>query len=705
MKEFDILECTLRDGSYVIDFQFTAEDTAVIALALEKAGFRYIEIGHGLGLNASSSKGRARETDEVYLKTAQQVLTKAKYGMFFIPGIGRKEDLDLAAKYKMGFVRIGVNVTEVESAKEYIKYAKSFGMMVFANLMKSYALPPQEFAKKAKLVERFGTDVVVLVDSAGGMLPKNIKEYIEAMRSEGVTAKIGFHGHNNFSMGVANTLVALENGAKVVDSTLMGIGRSAGNTPTEILVTVLKKLGYELDIDVFKTMDIAEELIKPIMKMRGGTNSIDIVAGYAEFHSSFLSTIYEASKKYYVDPRKLIISVCEKEKVHISKELATELAKQLHEERAALSEISRIELPDKFELSEDKRHSKSSLPEKSKIIADYIKNLALKKGKQTIFVVNISAVYEKLNMVFPYIYETSSYLMASCEMTDRDKIVKLAREVDGIVDFIVLDDEKKRESLYHILELVRENVKKTVVLTYKGNKTWSESIDYLISTLRGDLFASKIRIVGMNNAVIKLSISLSERGAQVVILNHNVSNVIDALNKVKMETAPFKIKGTDKKEEFSINADVLVGLDRENKIDRDMVENMNKNGVIIDGVFGALTTDAIQLAQEYEITILRVDMKAAMAGEMTTVLRTHTLLKNMEKSYLAGIPIITPSYIGERGNVVVDSILHPTQVIGVADGEGHVIYGSDEYKEIMEKIRMEIVKRKIEGKYSKEEEK
>ena len=329
MKKIDILECTLRDGSYAINYQFTAEDTAKIALALESVGFKYIEIGHGVGMNASSCKGRAAETDEVYLKTAQKVLTKAKYGMFFIPGIGRKKDLDLAAKYGMSFVRVGTNVTEAEQAEKYIKYAKKIGMMVSSNLMKSYVLPPKKFAQKAKLVEKFGADTVVLVDSAGGMLPVNIKEYIKAVKKVGVKAKIGFHGHNNFSLAIANILMAIECGASVVDSTLMGIGRSAGNAPTEILVTVLKKMGYQLNIDIFKTMDSAEKLIKPLMKKCKGIDSIAITSGYAEFHSSFFEIISKTAKKYHLDPRKLIVSVCEKEKVNVTEKLVIKIGKKL----------------------------------------------------------------------------------------------------------------------------------------------------------------------------------------------------------------------------------------------------------------------------------------------------------------------------------------------------------------------------------------
>lgn len=249
--------------------------------------------------------------------------------MFFIPGIGRKKDLDLAAKYDMDFVRMGTNVTQVEEAKEYIKYAKDYGMITTSNLMKSYVLSPEKFAKKAKLAEQFGVDIIEIVDSAGGMFPVDIKNYIDAMKKEEINVRFGFHGHNNLSLAMANTLEAINNGATIVDSTLSGIGRSGGNTITEILIVILKKMGYELNIDIFKTMDYAEKLIKPKMKLYNGINSIDIISGYSEFHSSFLDIIYKASKKYSVDPRKLIISVCKKDKVNLSEEIAMKLAKEL----------------------------------------------------------------------------------------------------------------------------------------------------------------------------------------------------------------------------------------------------------------------------------------------------------------------------------------------------------------------------------------
>ncbi|MFX1314070.1 MAG: 4-hydroxy-2-oxovalerate aldolase, partial [Promethearchaeota archaeon] len=377
MKKIEILECTLRDGSYAIDYQFSAKDTAIIALALENVGFKYIEIGHGLGLNASRSKGVAAETDEIYLKTARDVLTTAKFGMFFIPYIGRKEDLDLAAKYEMDFVRVGTNVTEADKAEEYIKYAKDLGMLVCSNLMKTYALPPENFAEKASLVEEYGADIIFIVDSAGGMMPEDIRKYIEALNKRNIQAKIGFHGHNNLLMGIPNALEAINCGATIIDTSLKGIGRSAGNVPTEIFLAVLKKKGYDLGIDLFKTMDIAEELIKPIMKANVDADPIAITAGIAEFHSSFLNTIYKASEKYYIDPRKLIVSVCEVDKVNVPEELAMKLAEQLQMERAALSNINKIKLSDEIDIPMEKWQEDLTLQDKINALIKFIRNLAL----------------------------------------------------------------------------------------------------------------------------------------------------------------------------------------------------------------------------------------------------------------------------------------------------------------------------------------
>jgi 4-hydroxy 2-oxovalerate aldolase len=331
MKKVNILETTLRDGSYAIDFQFTASDTALIAAELEKVGFDLIEIGHGVGLHASESgKGVAAETDEAYLKAAAEVLTKAKFGMFCIPGTARLEDIDMAADYGMGFIRIGTNVTEMEESEEFVARAKKRGMFVTANFMKSYTMKPAQFAEKAKLTQKFGTDALYIVDSAGGMLTSDVEDYFRAVQ-EVCDIPLAFHGHDNLGLAVANTLRAVELGASLVDSSLQGMGRSTGNAPTEILVVALKRLGIDLGIDPIKVMDIGEKYIRPLIRRRG-LGSMDIVAGYAQFHSSYMGVIRQYSSKYRIDPRKLIIGVCQLDKVNAPPELVERVAKQISAE-------------------------------------------------------------------------------------------------------------------------------------------------------------------------------------------------------------------------------------------------------------------------------------------------------------------------------------------------------------------------------------
>lgn len=696
MGKLEILECTLRDGSYTIDYQFTARDTAMIALALEDAGFRRIEIAHGLGLNASRTKGRAAESDEVYLRTTSEVLKKADWGTFFIPGIGRKKDLDLAARYGMDFVRIGTNVTQAGEAVEFVRHARKLGMRTSSNLMKSYALPPAKFARQAKIVDAAGVDVITLVDSSGGMLPKDIRSYIGALRKAGVSADIGFHGHNNFSMAVANTLVAIEEGAAVVDSSLKGIGRSAGNAQTEVLVTVLKKLGYDLGIDEFRVMDIAENLIAPLMGKHDGIDSIAITSGYAEFHSSFLSTIYGMARKYSVDPRRLIVEVSKRDKVQVPAEMAEELARGLHEERAAMSAVSRIDVPAAFDMPRDKWDRKLTNPERAGLLCRQMTNMSKKTGKQTVFTINVSGKSDDINFVYPSIQESSSYLMATCEMTDESEILAVCKVLDGQVDFVMVDDEKKVPRLAGILGKVRRKAKRCRVLAYKDNSTWTRGIEYFICARLGDVSDRKIGVLGSGDLAVKLALGFCERGASVSMLCGR--EMASGLNMARLRTAPHPICDAGSAAALSRDADVLIGTGRDMPISNAMVKAMGPDGLIIDATFNSLEKDAISLARKSGIQVWRTDMRAAMAGETTLVLRTDEMTRSVGRARLAGVPVVSGGFVGERGDVVVDSISDPTQVIGIADGKGSIMYGEEgRYAARLRKVRRELFRRKLAG--------
>ena len=328
MKKVELLEVTLRDGSYAVNFSFTEQDTALLCKGLEEAGFNYIEVGHGVGPGASGEKyGRAAATDEEYMRAAQSALTKAKWGMFCIPGIARLEDLDLAHKYGMGFVRIGTNVTEVAESEAFIKKAKELGMFVAANYMKSYALEPREFAEQVLLSQSYGADLAYIVDSAGSMFPEDLERYYKAIRAV-TDIPVGFHGHENLGMSVANSVAAADMGIEFIDCSLQGLGRSSGNACTEMLVAALTKKGYDLGIDLFKLFELGQKLVKPLIT-ENGRAPLDVICGFAEFHSSYMPQIQKYSAKYGVDPLLLILEITKIDKVNLDVEQLESIAKKL----------------------------------------------------------------------------------------------------------------------------------------------------------------------------------------------------------------------------------------------------------------------------------------------------------------------------------------------------------------------------------------
>ena len=322
----DILDTTLRDGSYAINFRFTAHDTRVLGAKLEEAGFKWIELGHGVGLGASEKgMGVATETDEDYLRAAAETFKTANYGMFCIPGIAELRHIDLAAKYGLKYIRIGTNVTEIEKSKEFIEKAKNYGMFVCANYMKSYATAPSEFAKKALISKSYGADLLCIVDSAGGMLREELESYFKAVQDV-CDLPLGFHGHHNLGLGVSHSIEAVKLGAVMIDGSLQGMGRSAGNAPTEQIVACIDRMGYDLGINLLKTMDISETYIKPLIRKRG-YSSLDIISGYSQFHSSYMKTIQKYSSKYGVDPRSIIIELCKINKIEAPDDLVHEIAR------------------------------------------------------------------------------------------------------------------------------------------------------------------------------------------------------------------------------------------------------------------------------------------------------------------------------------------------------------------------------------------
>lgn len=323
-----IMDVTLRDGSYAVNFQFSENDTRILCKEISEAGIEYIEIGHGVGLGASRhNQGEALCTDEEYLLAAQSTGIDAKYGMFCIPGNAELDDLNMLQLYGASFVRIGTNVNEVYKSEKYIQRAKELGLEVMANYMKSYASSEQEFKENVCLSKEYGADVIYIVDSAGGMSTEQIKRYYDIIKNVG-EIRTGFHGHDNLGLAVANSLYAIELGFDFVDTSLRGMGRSSGNASTELVCANLSKWKKYNKYDCKKLAECGERYIKPIYNVLNH-NALDIYCGMADFHSSYMRYIHKYSDKYQVSPLDLIVEYTKFDKINMNEALLDKIASEM----------------------------------------------------------------------------------------------------------------------------------------------------------------------------------------------------------------------------------------------------------------------------------------------------------------------------------------------------------------------------------------
>jgi 4-hydroxy 2-oxovalerate aldolase len=288
-----VCDTTLRDGSHAMAHQFTPEQVRNVVGGLVEAGVPVIEVSHGDGLGGSSFQyGFSKVPEEQLLAAAADVVKDKKLAVLHIPGIGIKDDLRMAHSYGVKVARICTHVTEADICEQHMKLAKELGMEVVGFLMLAHMVTPEKVLEQAKLMESYGADCVYVTDSAGAMTMRDMCERV--------------HAHHNLSLGVANTLEAIEAGATQVDGTLCGLGAGAGNTPTEILVAVLDKLGFDTGINVEKTMDVAEDVVRPIMPRPQIVDRAGLSLGYYGVYSSFLLHTYRAAERYGVDPRDIL---------------------------------------------------------------------------------------------------------------------------------------------------------------------------------------------------------------------------------------------------------------------------------------------------------------------------------------------------------------------------------------------------------------
>jgi len=292
-----------------------------------------IEVSHGDGLGGSTvTYGFSKQSELELLKAASSVIKKGKLAVLLLPGIGTKEDLKMAADHGARVAQIATHVTEADVAEQHIGLAKKMGMQTIGMLMLSHMASPEKLVEQGKIMENAGADVVLVTDSAGALMPHTVKERVAALRAA-LKIGIGFHGHNNLSLAVANSLIAVEEGARWLDACTCGLGAGSGNTPTEVLVAVLDKLGYETGIDLWKIMDVAEEIVRPIMPKPVRIGKASLTMGYAGVYSSFLLHADKAAQQFGVDARDILVELGKRKVVGGQEDMIVEVAMELAEQK------------------------------------------------------------------------------------------------------------------------------------------------------------------------------------------------------------------------------------------------------------------------------------------------------------------------------------------------------------------------------------
>jgi 4-hydroxy 2-oxovalerate aldolase len=328
MKKLYIQDVTLRDGMHALRHQFSVEKVKEIAIVLDEAGVDAIEIAHGDGLSGGSFNfGFGAHTDWEWLAGIKDVLKHAKLTTLILPGIGTIHDLKKARDLGVESVRIATHCTEADTAVQHIEAAKKLGMDVGGFLMMAHLNEPQKLAEQAKIMESAGADCVYVTDSAGALLMEGvvdrIKAYKDVLKPE---TEVGIHCHHNLSLGVANTIVAMQHGATRLDASLTGLGAGAGNAPLEVLIAVLNKMDVKHNSDLYKLMDAADDLIRPLQIRPVRVDRETLSIGYAGVYSSFLIHAEKAAQKYGLDTRTILMELGNRKMVGGQEDMIVDVA-------------------------------------------------------------------------------------------------------------------------------------------------------------------------------------------------------------------------------------------------------------------------------------------------------------------------------------------------------------------------------------------
>jgi 4-hydroxy-2-oxovalerate/4-hydroxy-2-oxohexanoate aldolase len=330
-KKVTLHDMSLRDGMHPKRHQITLDQMVAVATALDEAGMPLIEVTHGDGLGgASINYGFPLHTDEEYLRAVVPRMKRARISALLIPGIGTVDHLRMAEGCGVRTIRVATHCTEADVSEQHIALSRKLGLDTVGFLMMAHMIGPEALVAQAKLMESYGATTLYCTDSAGYMLPDDVTVRISALRAAlRPETEIGFHGHHNMAMGIANSLAAIAAGASRVDASAAGLGAGAGNTPMEVFVAVLDRMGVEHGVDLYKIMDVAEDLVVPLMDTPVRIDRDALILGYAGAYSSFLLFAKRAAAKYGVSSREILVEMARRKTVGGQEDMIEDVALDL----------------------------------------------------------------------------------------------------------------------------------------------------------------------------------------------------------------------------------------------------------------------------------------------------------------------------------------------------------------------------------------
>ncbi|MCP4864358.1 MAG: 4-hydroxy-2-oxovalerate aldolase [Pseudomonadota bacterium] len=339
-KNIILHDMCLRDGMHAKKEQISVEQMVKVAKAMDDAGVPYIQVTHGAGLGGNSLQhGFALASNEEYISAVAEAVKQTIISVLLIPGLGTMKELQSAYDNGARSVHVATHCTEADTSPQHIAFARELGMDTSGFLMMSHLNTPQGLTEQALLMESYGANTVYITDSAGFMLPEDVTEVISRLRGElKPETEIGFHGHHNMALGVSNSVAAIKAGATRIDASVAGLGAGAGNTPLEVLAAVLERMGISTGLDLFKLMDIAEDIITPMMDHMVRIDRDSLTLGYAGVYSTFLLHAKKAAEKYGLSARDILVELGRKKMIGGQEDMIQDTAMTLAKEKGLLKE-------------------------------------------------------------------------------------------------------------------------------------------------------------------------------------------------------------------------------------------------------------------------------------------------------------------------------------------------------------------------------